>query len=59
MSGRIEKETLAKTKMQYKLSGMPEIFTTFYNWLDARDRSYTTMRNYIRHVNEFMVFFTS
>jgi site-specific recombinase XerD len=58
MNGRIEKEILAKEKMQIKLSNMPEIFTIFYNWMDARDRSYTTMDNYIRHVDEFMHFFT-
>lgn len=58
MSGRIEKEKLAKEKMQKMLAEMPDVFTAFYNWLDARDRSYTTMRNYIRHVNEFMVFYT-
>lgn len=58
MSGRIEKEKLAKEKMQKMLIELPEIFTAFYSWLDARDRSYTTIRNYIRHVNEFMVFYT-
>lgn len=58
MNGRIEKEELAKEKMEMKLNDMPEIFTIFYNWLDARDRSYTTIRNYISHVDEFMTFFT-
>jgi site-specific recombinase XerD len=56
MNGRIEKEELAKEKMEAKLNDMPEIFTIFYNWLDARDRSYTTIRNYISHVEEFMIF---
>ena len=58
MNGRIEKEKLAKEKMKIKLQDMPEVFTAFYDWLDARDRSYTTIRNYIRHVDEFMKFFT-
>ena len=40
MNGRTEKETLAKEKMKAKLEGMPEIFTIFYDWMDARDRSY-------------------
>lgn len=58
MNGRIEKELKAKEKMESKLKNMPEIFSAFYNWMNARDRSYTTMNNYIRHVNEFMLFFT-
>lgn len=58
MNGRVEKEILAKEKMKIKLQDMPDIFAVFYEWLDARDRSYTTMRNYIRHVDEFMKFFT-
>lgn len=58
MSGRMEKELLAKEKMLKKLEYLPEIFTTFYNWMDARDKSYKTINNYIRHVKEFMDFFT-
>lgn len=58
MNGRTEKERLAKKKMKIKLNSMPEIFTIFYEWMDARDRSYTTMDNYIRHVDEFMRFLT-
>ena len=58
MNGRIEKETKEKEKMQKKLDNMPHIFSLFYNWMNARDMSYTTMRNYIRHVDEFMRFYT-
>lgn len=58
MSGRLEKENLAKEKMEKKLNSLPEIFTAFYNWMDAREKSYTTMDNYINHVVEFMCFFT-
>ena len=59
MGGRLEKENLAKEKMDKKLNDLPEIFTSFYNWMDARDKSYTTMDNYINHVVEFMQFFTT
>lgn len=59
MNGRLEKEIKSKEKMEKKLSNMPNIFTYFYNWMDARDKSYTTMENYIRHVDEFMQFFTN
>ena len=54
MNGRVEKENKAKETMEKKLSKLPEIFTSFYNWMDAREKSYTTMNNYINHVTEFM-----
>ena len=58
MNGRIEKEIEAKAKMEKKLSKLPNIFTAFYNWMDARDKTYTTMNNYINHVVDFMKFYT-
>lgn len=58
MNGRIEKEIEAKAKMEKKLSKLPNIFTSFYNWMDARDKTYTTMNNYINHVVDFMKFYT-
>ncbi len=58
MNGRLEKENIAKQRMQKKLSDLPEILTAFYNWMDAREKSYTTMDNYINHVVEFMNFVT-
>ena len=58
MNGRLEKEDKAKIKMEKKLECLPPIFTTFYNWMDAREKTYTTMRNYINHVVEFMNFVT-
>lgn len=57
MGGRLEKENNAKMKMDKKLNDLPEIFTAFYDWMDAREKSYTTMDNYINHVSEFMNFF--
>lgn len=58
MNGRIEKEMKEKEKMEKKLDDMPIIFSCFYNWMSARDMSYTTMKNYIRHIDEFMRFYT-
>lgn len=58
MNGRIEKEDRAKIAMQKRLSDLPEIFTAYYDWMDAREKSYTTMKNYINHVVEFMDFCT-
>ena len=56
MNGRIEKENKAKELMEKRLSKLPEIFTAFYDWMDAREKSYTTMNNYINHIVEFMNF---
>lgn len=58
MNGRLEKENQAKEKMNKKLRDLPDIFSAFYNWMDARNKSYTTMDNYINHVIEFMNFYT-
>lgn len=58
MSGRIEKENQAKTQMEKKIESLPKIFTLFYNWMNAREKSYTTMKNYINHTIEFMDFVT-
>ena len=58
MGGRLEKEDRAKEKMEKKLEDLPNIFYLFYNWMDAREKSYTTMDNYINHVVEFMNFYT-
>lgn len=58
MNGRLEKENIAKNKMHKKLEKLPDIFSSFYNWMDAREKSYTTMDNYINHVVEFMNFYT-
>lgn len=56
MNGRMEKENRAHQLMENKLGELPEIFTAFYNWMDAREKSYTTMNNYINHVIEFKNF---
>lgn len=56
MNGRVEKEEKARQAMEKKLDELPEIFTLFYEWMDAREKSYTTMKNYINHVVEFKNF---
>ena len=58
MNGRIEKENAAKAAMETKLESLPKIFAAFYDWMDAREKTHTTMRNYINHVVEFMYFCT-
>lgn len=58
MKGRLEKENIARKNMEIKLETLPPILTSFYNWMDAREKSYTTMNNYINHIVEFMDFYT-
>lgn len=58
MGGRLEKEDRARERMEKKLEKLPDIFCLFYNWMDAREKSYTTMDNYINHVVEFMNYCT-
>lgn len=58
MKGRLEKENTARKNMEKKLESLPPILTSFYNWMDAREKSYTTMNNYINHIVEFMDFYT-
>lgn len=59
MAGRLEKENEAREKMEKKLKSLPNIFTLFYNWMNARDKTYTTMNNYINHTVDFMNFITN
>ena len=56
MKGRIEQEDRARHEMAKRLNELPDIFSAFYDWMDARERSYTTMKNYINHVVEFKHF---
>ena len=58
MGGRLEKETSTRKNIEKKLEKLPDILTLFYNWLDARDRTFNTMERYIDHVIEFMDFYT-
>ena len=58
MKGRLEKENTARKNMERKLETLPPILTSFYNWMDAREKSYTTMNNYVNHIIEFMDFYT-
>ena len=54
MSGRIEQENKLKKKIDEKLASLPAVFTEFYNYLEADDKSYATIKHYIEYVNDFM-----
>lgn len=54
MSGKIEYENKLKKKIEEKLNTLPFIFTEFYNYMDADQKSYGTIKHYIEYVSDFM-----
>ena len=54
MNGRIEQENKIKDKIEQKLKGLPPIFSAFYNYMVADQKSYITIKHYIEHISEFM-----
>lgn len=54
MSGRIEQENRLKKKIDEKLSTLPAIFFEFYNYMEADQKSYSTIKHYIEYVSDFM-----
>lgn len=54
MSGRIEQENKLKNKIEEKLQTLPSIFSEFYNYMEADQKSYATMKHYIEYVSDFM-----
>ena len=54
MSGRIEQENKLKRKIEEKLGTLPMIFSEFYNYMEADQKSYATIKHYIEYVSDFM-----
>ena len=54
MSGKIEQENKLKRKIKEKLEGLPQIFTEFYSYMEADQKSYLTIKHYIEYVSDFM-----
>ena len=54
MSGKIEQENKLKKKIEEKLDTLPSIFAEFYNYMDADQKSYASMKHYIEYVSDFM-----
>ena len=54
MSGRMEQENKLKDKIEEKLSTLPAIFSEFYSYLEADQKSYATIKHYIEYVSDFM-----
>lgn len=54
MNGRIEQENRLKSKIEEKLDTLPAIFTAFYSYMEADQKSYATIKHYIEYVSDFM-----
>lgn len=59
MSGRLEKELQAESKMQVKLNTLAPIFTEYYTSMRANRKSYTTINVYINNILHFARFVTN
>lgn len=54
MNGRLEQENKLKEKINEKLAGLPKIFSSFYHYMEADQKSYATIKHYIEYVSDFM-----
>lgn len=50
----MEQENKIKEKIEERLSALPPIFSEFYNYMEADQKSYSTMKHYIEYVSDFM-----
>ena len=58
MTGRLEKEIKELDSIKKKLNELPPVISDFYYHLEAADKSYTTIKNYINYVVHFMNYCT-
>ena len=56
MSGRLEKENKLRIRIENKLEELPPVFTEFYNYMEADQKSYATIEHYIEYTRDFMNF---
>lgn len=57
-NGRLEKEVIELSKVQEKLNDLPKVLCDFYYYLEAADRSYSTIKVYINYIINFMNYCT-
>ena len=54
MNGKMEQEIQIKQKIYSKLATLPTIFTEFYSYMEADQKSYMSIKHYIEYVSDFM-----
>ena len=58
-NGRLEKEIHELKKISDKIDEMPKVIKDYYYYLEAAEKSYTTIRSYINYVVNLMDYCTS
>lgn len=58
-NGRLEKEIQEMQKINKKISSMPKVIKDYYYYLEAADKSYTTIKTYINYIKNFMDYCTN
>lgn len=57
-NGRLEKEINERNKIGKKLNRFPKVITDYYYYLEAADKSYTTIKAYINYIVNLMDYYT-
>ena len=58
MNGRLEKEQKLQNRIEEKLKGQPEILRTYYTYLRANKKAFSSIDVYLNYVISFMKFVT-
>ena len=53
-NGRLEKEIKELAKIRSKINDLPKVIRDYYYYLEAADKSYTTIKVYINYIQNFM-----
>ena len=56
-SGRLEKETKLIGQIETLIDGKPKILTAFYHDMVGDNKQYSTIKNYVKYVMDFMDYF--
>lgn len=58
-NGRLEKEIKELNKLNLKIAKLPTVIRNYYYYLEAADKSYSTIKNYINYIENFMDYCTN
>ena len=58
-NGRLEREMSELGKVRIKLDQLPKVIKDYYYYLEAADKSYTTIKTYISYVKNFIDYCTN
>ena len=58
-NGRLEREISELNKINTKLNTLPKVIKDYYYYLEAADKSYTTIKVYINYVVNLMDYYTN